>query len=423
MKRHSSSIKPRRLHHRIMTPIRDFLADSRAGGIILIGCTIISIILSNWTYTSTAYTNFWQRGGMQISFVHLPETNLLWVNDVFMTFFFFLVGMEIKRELTIGELASFKKSLLPVLGAVGGMLVPAIIFMFFNRATGFGHGWGIPMATDIAFSLGVLSLLGNRVPLQLKIFLAALAIIDDLGAVITIALFYTAKINVFYLLAAVSLWLLVYLLNRYKVQKLFLYLVPGVLLWYCLFNSGIHATIAGVIMAFSMPIKSLGKIEHYLQRPVTFVIMPLFALANTAIVFPSDFSSAFSSTVSFGIIAGLVFGKPLGIFLFSFIATKLKIAVLPSGTNYKQLFGMGILGGIGFTMSIFTANLAYGQELLLVTSKVSVICASVLAALCGYAYMFRLDKSAQLFIRQARKRQSGKSRQQDFVLQEEPAII
>jgi NhaA family Na+:H+ antiporter len=406
-----------------MTPIRDFLADSRAGGIILIGCTIISIILSNWTYTSTAYTNFWQRGGMQISFVHLPETNLLWVNDVFMTFFFFLVGMEIKRELTIGELASFKKSLLPVLGAVGGMLVPAIIFMFFNRATGFGHGWGIPMATDIAFSLGVLSLLGNRVPLQLKIFLAALAIIDDLGAVITIALFYTAKINVFYLLAAVSLWLLVYLLNRYKVQKLFLYLVPGVLLWYCLFNSGIHATIAGVIMAFSMPIKSLGKIEHYLQRPVTFVIMPLFALANTAIVFPSDFSSAFSSTVSFGIIAGLVFGKPLGIFLFSFIATKLKIAVLPSGTNYKQLFGMGILGGIGFTMSIFTANLAYGQELLLVTSKVSVICASVLAALCGYAYMFRLDKSAQLFIRQARKRQSGKSRQQDFVLQEEPAII
>jgi NhaA family Na+:H+ antiporter len=172
-----------------------------------------------------------------------------------------------------------------------------------------------------------------------------------------------------------------------------------------------------------MPIKSLGKIEHYLQRPVTFVIMPLFALANTAIVFPSDFSSAFSSTVSFGIIAGLVFGKPLGIFLFSFIATKLKIAVLPSGTNYKQLFGMGILGGIGFTMSIFTANLAYGQELLLVTSKVSVICASVLAALCGYAYMFRLDKSAQFFIRQARKRQSGKSRQQDFVLQEEPAII
>jgi NhaA family Na+:H+ antiporter len=385
------SDKSLKMRHRIFTPIREFLADSRAGGVILIFCTILSLILANLSATGTAYTEFWQRSIIS-STVHLPGSPLLWINDVFMSFFFFLVAMEIKRELTIGELASVKKSMLPVLGALGGMIVPALIFTIFNGNTSFRHGWGIPMATDIAFSLGVLSLCGKRVPVQLKIFLAALAIIDDLGAVITIALFYTAKLNFMFLSLAGACGISLYLLKRFKIDRLIFYFVIGTALWYCLFNSGIHATIAGVIMAFSMPLSRLSKLEHYLAKPVTFFIMPLFALANTAIVLPSHVGNLFSSTISLGIIFGLVFGKPIGIFLFTFIATKLKIAALPSGSTYKQLLGMGILGGIGFTMSIFTSNLAFNQQIFLVISKVSIITASVIAALSGYVYVGRLNK-------------------------------
>lgn len=384
--------KSLKMRHKIFTPIREFLDDSRAGGIILIFCTILSLVLANLPATQAFYTGFWQRS-MNFSFMHLPESPLLWINDVFMTFFFFLVAMEIKRELTIGELASVKKSLLPVLGALGGMIVPALIFTLFNGNTSFKHGWGIPMATDIAFSLGVLSLCGKRVPVQLKIFLAALAIIDDLGAVITIALFYTAKLNYIFLLIALVCCGCLYALKRFKIDRTGFYLLIGVILWYCLFNSGVHATISGVVVAFSMPLKKLSKFEHYLGKPVTFFIMPLFALANTAIILPSHFGNVFSSTVSLGIIFGLVIGKPIGIFLFTFVATKLKIAALPSGSSYGQLLGMGILGGIGFTMSIFTSNLAYNQEILLVISKVSIISASVIAAFSGYIYIGQLKVS------------------------------
>ncbi len=384
--------------NRLFTPIRDFINDSRATGIILIGCTVASILLSNFSFSQHFYTGFWQKaihitGNSQ---VHLPETLLLLINDVLMTLFFFLVGMEIKRELTVGELASIRKSLLPVLAALGGMVCPAVIFSFYNYHTPGRSGWGIPMATDIAFSLGVLSLLGKKVPVQLKIFLAALAIIDDLGAVITIAVFYTAKLNLLYLFFAGIAALVLILLNRAKAENLWLYILPAIALWYCIFNSGVHATIAGVITSFAMPLKSLAKLEHSLHKPVNFIIMPLFALANTAIIFPGSISDVFNSSVSTGVMLGLILGKPLGIFFFSFIAIRLGIASLPSNTNYKQLWGIGLLGGIGFTMSIFTSTLAYAGDSMQVISKVSVMAGSLVASIIGFTYLNTYKNAADL---------------------------
>ncbi len=314
-----------------------------------------------------------------------------------MAFFFFFVGMEIKRELTIGELASVKKSLLPILAALGGMICPAIFFWLFNGHTEFKHGWGIPMATDIAFSLAVLSLLGKKIPVQLKIFLAALAIIDDLGAVVMIALFYSSSLHFLYLGGALLSFLMVLGLNKINTKSFtIVYLIPALLLWYCLFNSGIHATIAGVVMAFSMPLDKLAKVEHLLHKPVNFFIMPLFALANTAIILPSSFSGVYNSSIALGIITGLVIGKPIGIFLFSFIATKLGIASMPSKSSYKQLLGIGMLGGIGFTMSIFTSSLAYNLPELLVISKVAVITGSIGSSIAGYIYLTRIARQPAL---------------------------
>lgn len=361
---------------------------------MLIICTVFSLVLSNNSFFHLHYTELWEKTLIApSSVIHLPQTNRDFVNDVLMTFFFLFVGMEIKRELTIGELASFKKSLLPVLAALGGMICPALFFYFFNAGTPFQKGWGIPMATDIAFSLGVLSLLGKRVPVQLKIFLTALAIIDDLGAVITIAIFYTSKLSLSWLLLAALSLVSVLLLNKLKVKKTVYYVLPGIALWYCLFNSGVHATIAGVIMAFCLPLSKLAKIENLLHKPVNFMIMPLFALANTAIILPAQINTAFMSTISFGVIVGLVLGKPIGIFLFSFIASKSGIASLPAKTSYKQLFGIGILGGIGFTMSIFTTSLAYEAQGLQIISKVSIIAASIIASVSGYAYLYFLKPS------------------------------
>ncbi len=243
--------------HHVLTPIRAFLADSRSVGILLICCVCLSLALSNWGISSHAYISFWL-AKTPVFLLHLPESRLVWINDVFMTFFFLLVGLEIKRELTVGELKSVKKFLLPVIAALGRMQVPALFLRVFNGGTPFAKGWGIPMATDIAFSLGVLSLLGKKVPIQLKIFLAALAIIDDLGAVVTIAVFYTAKLNGLYLLGGTIVLTGIWLLNYLKVKSTAAYLLPGLLLWLCLFNSGVHPTIAGVLMAFSMPLKA-GK--------------------------------------------------------------------------------------------------------------------------------------------------------------------
>ena len=253
------------------------------------------------------------------------------------------------------------------------------------------------MATDIAFSLGIISLLGRRVPLSLKVFLTALAIIDDLGAILTIAIFYTAELHTMYLYAGAGIFALLLALNYFKVQRLIFYFIPGILLWYCIFNSGIHATIAGVLLAFTIPLDKVHSLEDNLHDPVNFLIMPVFALANTAITFPADLLNAFSHTVSFGIMTGLVIGKPLGIFLLCFIAVKLRLASLPAQTNWKQLWGVGMIAGIGFTMSIFIATLAFNEAEIQVVSIMSVIAASVIAAVAGFIFLkvFTKDPSVK----------------------------
>lgn len=358
---------------RFLSPIYDFLNDSRATGIVLIICTITSLLLAN-----SPAKESWLQG---CSFSEH------WINDGLMVLFFFMAGMEIKRELINGELSSMQQATLPVLAALGGMILPATIFALFNHSTPYANGWGIPMATDIAFSLGVISLLGARVPLPLKIFLTALAIIDDLGAIITIAVFYTAALHQIYLLVAGGILILLVVLNKLKVQRLLFYFIPGIILWYCILHSGIHATVAGVLLAFTIPLNQLDNLIHQLHKPVNFIIMPLFALANTAIVIPAEIVPIFQHTISYGIIAGLVLGKPLGIFLFSFIAVKTRIAALPSQSNWSQLFGVGLLAGIGFTMSIFIATLAYTDINWQVYSKIAVMTASLIAGVAGYFYL------------------------------------
>jgi NhaA family Na+:H+ antiporter len=302
-----------------------------------------------------------------------------------MTIFFFLAGIEIKREITHGELSSFSTSMLPVISAIGGMIVPAMIYFFINKGTLYEHGWGIPMATDIAFSLGIAALLGKRVPLGLKIFLTALAIIDDLGAIIAIAIFYTSSIHWIYLGFAAIIISALYLLLRLKIFG-FWNFVLGILLWYCFLNSGIHATIAGVIFAFLVPANVIEKIEHSINKPVNFLIIPLFALANTAILFPANITMALSSSISWGIIIGLVAGKPLGIVLAAYASVKLKFGSLPSNTDWLHIIGAGILAGIGFTMSIFIATLAFETDQIKDIAKIAVLAGSFLSILLGVVW-------------------------------------
>ena len=372
---------------KLLSPIYEFLQDSRAVGIVLIICTAISLLLANSAWQQSYIASWDTVVHIPIPQLHLPHTILHWINDGLMVPFFFLVGMEIKREVTIGELSSIRQSMLPILAALGGMVCPALIFTIFNGGTPYANGWGIPMATDIAFSLGILSLLGNRVPLSLKIFLTALAIIDDLGAILTIAVFYTASIQVGYLLAAGIILILLIILNRCKVRQLWCYFIPGILLWYCIYNSGIHATIAGVLLAACIPSSKVSRLIHQLHDPVNFVIMPIFALSNTAIVFPPDMLHTFNSSISYGIMAGLVIGKPLGIFLFSYLAVRFKLAALPDQATWSQLIGIGMIAGIGFTMSIFISTLAYTHAEWQIISKIAVIAASLLAGTIGYCYL------------------------------------
>ncbi|WP_291911144.1 Na+/H+ antiporter NhaA [Chitinophaga sp. CB10] len=375
------------------------MKDSRAVGIVLIICTLVSMILAN-SGVQQSYINFWNElfdpaAGHHYHFrsLLLPNSILLWINDGLMVLFFFLVGMEIKRELTVGELSSIKQSILPVLAAIGGMVAPALIFTLFNHGTDYAHGWGIPMATDIAFSLGVLSLLGKRVPVSLKIFLMALAIIDDLGAILTIAIFYTPHLEIKYLLIGGGALLIPVALNLLKAERLILYFLPGIVLWYCIYNSGIHATIAGVLLAFCIPQSRIEELVHSLHDPVNFVIMPLFALANTAIALPGDIFGSLQHDISYGVLAGLFLGKPLGIFLMSFIAVKLRMAVLPERSGWLQMWGIGMIAGIGFTMSIFISTLAYTDRSIQTIAIISVIAASLAAGLAGFIYLRLLKKA------------------------------
>jgi len=310
-----------------------------------------------------------------------------------MALFFLLVGLEIKRELLKGELSDFKKAALPVFAACGGMIVPAVIYALFNAGTSVSGGWGIPMATDIAFALAVISLLSKKVPASLKIFLAALAIVDDLGAILVIALFYTSEIHQAYLLLAVLTWALLLLFNYFRLPYLILYLIPGIFLWYFVHHSGIHATIAGVLLAFAIPLRDhrgaspLEKLEHQLTRPVNYFIMPVFALANTNLTFQPGMIDGLRSSLGTGIILGLFAGKTIGVSLFSWMAVRLKIARLPHKANWRHIIGLGMLAGIGFTMSVFIALLSFTDAGHMDTAKFAILCASLLSGISGYFFL------------------------------------
>lgn len=367
-------------------PFLSFIQDSRSVGILLLVCTVISLVIANIPQ-GIGYVNFWKMEISWLHAVHLPHSPLHLVNDGLMAVFFFLAGMEIKQEMLEGELSTMNKAALPIAAAVGGMVVPAVLYILFNKGTEYAGGWAIPASTDIAFSLGVASLLGKRVPVTLKIFLTALAIIDDLGAILIIALFYGEPVKAFYLLGAVAIILIVYMLNRQKVKFGILHILLGLLLWYAIFNSGIHATVAGVIFALLIPRHLLGHLRHQLHYIVNFVIIPIFALANTAIIFPENAGAALTSSLSWGIILGLVVGKPIGVFLASYLLVKNKKAVLPEGVSWKQLTGAGFLAGIGFTMSIFIAMLAFSEPVVQDIAKVAVLVASLVAIICSIVWL------------------------------------
>lgn len=371
----------------IVNPLQRMVRDSRSVGVILFACSVLSIIIAN-TPAGENYIAFWNAAVYAPSGLHLPHSMLHWTNDGLMVVFFFLVGMEIKRELLVGELSSLKKSLLPLFAAIGGMLAPAAIYLLFNRQTDFQHGWGIPMATDIAFSLGIASMLGKKVPAALKTFLMALAIIDDLGAILVIALFYGGAIQWLYLLPGIGIAAILFLLPRWKIKFGWWNFALGILLWYCFFNSGIHATIAGVLFALSIPLQYLEKFEHLLHTPVYFIMLPLFALANTAIIIPPEFIAALNSSLNYGIIGGLFIGKPLGIAAACWLLVKLKWGELPRGVSWTQLTGIGILAGIGFTMSIFITMLAFNDANTQDAAKSGVLIASVIAMVTGYVWLY-----------------------------------
>jgi len=363
----------------------DFFESEKAGGLILVFVTILSLIIANSPW-QTDYITFWHSDLGGHSFVY-------WINDGLMTIFFLLIGLELEREIYQGELSSIKNASLPIIGALGGMLVPAGIFLLFNFGTSSQAGAGIPMATDIAFAIGILSLLGNRVPASLKVFLIALAVIDDLGAILVIAIFYTSSILFFNLFIALGILLLLFALNRLKVNSVIPYLIGGVCMWYFMLHSGVHPTITGVLLAFVIPFGNGGKktvsysIQHFLHKPVAFVILPLFAIANTCIALGNDWFSGLGETNSMGIIAGLVIGKPLGIWLFSFIGVGLGLCALPADLKWKNILGARMLGGIGFTMSIFITLLAFENPEMVNNSKIAILIASVIAGICGLLWL------------------------------------
>jgi len=361
---------------------KEFFESEKSGGLILIGCTLISLALANSSFSST-YLHFWhtELAGQNIEY---------WINDGLMTIFFLLIGLELEREVYQGELSDIKNALLPIFGALGGMLVPASIYLYFNYGTSTQAGAGIPMATDIAFALGILSLLGNRVPVSLKIFLTALAVIDDLGAILVIALFYTKTIFWTNLSIAMGIFVVLLILNRLKVRNLIPYLTLGVAMWYFMLNSGVHATITGVLVAFAIPFGNGDKkstsiiLQHFLHKPVAFFILPIFALVNTAIILDLEMKEIITQHYSIGIALGLIAGKPIGIFMLSLIAVKLGICKLPHDLNWPSLFGVGFLGGIGFTMSIFVTLLAFDDKTIINHAKIIILLSSTIAGIIGF---------------------------------------
>lgn len=370
-----------------------FFDSEKSSGILLIICTLVAILITNSVY-GHEYLSFWQVEFAGLSFEH-------WVNDGLMAIFFLLIGLELERELYIGELSNFKNALLPIVAAIGGMMIPALIYFTLNQGTPTQNGIGIPMATDIAFALGVLAILGARIPESLKVFVVAFAVIDDLGAIVIIAAFYTAKLSIGYLVGALAVWTLLIVLNRkFKVMLLFPYLVGGILMWLLMLKSGIHATIAGVMLAFAIPFSTKDdgqyspshKLEHFLHKPVAFIVLPIFALANTGITFDSNWVNSLTSLSGIGISTGLLIGKPLGIVLMCYLAVLIGICRIPTDLKWTHIIGAGILGGIGFTMSIFITNLAFlGNEQVINASKMAILLASLTAGILGFAWL-RLAK-------------------------------
>lgn len=366
---------------------KNFFHSSQSSGVILIACVIFSLMIAN-SSMGDDFQNLLdhQLGAYSVS---------VWVNDGLMAIFFLLVGLEIKREIVEGELSNVRNASLPIVAALGGMVVPALIYMLFTHNTPYENGWGIPMATDIAFSLAIISLLGKSVPASIKVFLAALAIVDDLGAILVIAIFYTEQLHWNYLFLSGGVVALLALLNYFNVKKHIFYLIPGGFLWYFMHHSGIHATIAGVLLAFTIPtnesdteISPLEKLEHHLHTPVNFIIMPIFALANTNILFKAGMVDGLFSNFGFGIIGGLALGKVLGINLFSLIAIKSGLSSLPFKSNWGHMIGTGFLAGIGFTMSIFIALLSFKNDIALQDeAKFAILIASVLSGFIGYSIL------------------------------------
>lgn len=359
-----------------------FFKSEKSGGILLILATILSLFLANSMF-QLEYISFWNTEIAGNSIVH-------WINDGLMTIFFLLIGLELEREIYNGELSNRKKAALPIFGALGGMLIPALLFSVINFGTKTQSGAGIPMATDIAFAVGILSLLGKNVPTSLKIFLTALAVIDDLGAIIIIAVFYTSTISFLNLGIALSVLGFLFALNRYKIQSIIPYSIGGIIMWYFMMHSGIHPTIAGVLLAFVIPFgdgsekSTSAKLQHFLHKPVAFLILPLFALANTCLIINGDWHSILLQSNSLGIILGLIVGKPFGIFIFTFLGVYLGLCELPKDLKWKNILGAGFLGGIGFTMSIFITLLAFSDSELIVSSKIAIVIASTIAAIVGY---------------------------------------
>lgn len=430
----------------MVSPIENFLNLESSGGILLMLCTAIAIIWVNSGYEAS-YHHLWDQ---QLSFgfgnFSLVKPLHVWINDLLMAVFFFYVGLEIKREAIAGELSSLKEAAMPIAAAIGGMLLPAGIFLLIIGNFDYGHeGWGIPMATDIAFSIGILTLLGKRVPVSVKVFLTALAIVDDLGAILVIALFYSSDIQTNYLLYALPLLGLLILFNYLNLRRIPLYVIVGLIMWYLFLKSGIHPTVCGVIVAFTIPARRkinlkqfldttknglnvlestkipqneivlekeqieainliedvsdkvqspLQRLENTLHDWVIHFIMPVFALANAAVVFKSDILDSLLSPVSIAVAVALVAGKSLGITLASWISVKIGLASLPLNTTWKEIFGAAILGGIGFTMSLFVSNLAFTDPLLIDQAKVGIFFGSIMAGLLGYFFLKSVLKKA-----------------------------
>lgn len=367
---------------------KEFFENEKSAGMMLIICSIISLIVANSMF-SESYLSFWKTnvGGLTVSY---------WVNDGLMAIFFLLIGLELKRELYKGELSDFRNALLPIFAAFGGIALPALFHFVFNAGTPTQAGIGIPMATDIAFALSILALVGSRAPASLKIFLTAVAVIDDLCAIIVIAVFYTSKFSLVYLLLSLGVFGILAVLNRFRVYSLIPYLLGGALMWFLMLQSGVHATIAGVLLAFTIPFTAIRDdkkspsylLEHFLHKPVAFLVMPIFALCNTGIIIGAGWAASLTSSNSLGIIIGLLAGKVIGVGVFSFIAVKLKICRLPRALNWKHIIGAGFLAGIGFTMSIFITNLAFKTNTELINSSImAVLFTSLASGIIGYIWL------------------------------------